>query len=288
MTYWNEIEDTHLPIYKASPYQACRSIRECVNSQGYVGDLLTSSDVIFLGSCDIMSTWYEIDKQWARDIHKTKYSNSPFIALGTKTSSLPSIVRRLYAYITNFGAPKIVYMSLPRFDSYEYVNDEGHVYTASTNKKVADTAIKYDVVSKKSYDKWVARLTAQEFAQNPHNIRYVFEERFAFIETICKLHNIKLQWTINPTLHCIKVLHENISCFEDITDFMKESFVGTPLIKDMTRDLSIGPLTQMGMADKFYNPTGWNYDEIRLTIAQNYEWYANSDYKHNLKNVSDN
>jgi hypothetical protein len=76
MTYWNEVSDTHLKIYKAPPYQACRSIREDINSQGYVGDLLTDSDVVFLGSCDIMSAWYDVEKQWARHIHKTLYSNS--------------------------------------------------------------------------------------------------------------------------------------------------------------------------------------------------------------------
>lgn len=275
MTYWNEIADSHLKIYKAPPYQACRSIREDINSQGYVGDLLFASNVVFLGSCDIMSAWYDRDKQWARHIHKTLYPESPFIALGTKSSSVPTMIRRLYAYIQNFGAPKEVYMTMPRFDSYEYVNDEGICYTASTNTILADLALKHNIVTQNDYDKWVGRLNAQKVAQNAHNIRYVLEERFAFLETICKLHNINLHWTFNPTSLSIEVLYENIACFENITDFMKESFVGIPTIKDMLRDYSIGPETQMEIVNKFTNPESWNYHNFCQQATQNYQWYMN-------------
>jgi len=280
MTYWNEISDSHLKIYKAPPYQACRSIREDINSQGYVGDLLAKSDVVFLGTCDIMSAWYDAEKQWARHIHKTLYLTSPFIALGTKSSSVPSMVRRLYAYIQNFGAPKEVYMTMPRFDSYEYVNSEGICYTASTNTVLADLARKYDIVNQTDYDNWLGRLNAQKAAQNAHNIRYVLEERFAFIETLCKLHNIKLHWTFNPTSLSIEVLYENLACFENITDFMKEACVGIPDIKDMLRDFSIGPETQMEIVNRFMNPTPWNYTEFCNKAKQNYDWYV--DYKKSL------
>lgn len=275
MTYWNEIADSHLKIYKAPPYQECRSIREGINSEGYVGDLLGKSDAIFLGSCDIMSAWYDTDKQWARQLHKKLYSTSPFIALGTKSSSVPSMVRRLYSYIQNFGAPKEVYMTLPRFDSYEYVNDEGICYTASTNNALANLARKYDIVTEEDYVKWVGRLEAHKLAQNSYNIQYTLEERFAFIETICKLHDINLHWTFNPTSLSIEVLYQNISCFENITDFMKESFVGIPKIKDMLRDYSIGPETQMEILNKFINPETWNYDNFCVQAKDNYEWYIN-------------
>jgi len=273
MTYWNEIADSHLKIYKAPPYQACRSIREDINSQGYVGDLLAKSDVVFLGTCDIMSAWYDVEKQWARQIHKTLYPNSPFIALGTKSSSVPSMIRRLYAYIQNFGAPKEVYMTMPRFDSYEYVNDEGICYTASTNTVLADLARKHNIVTQSDYDKWVGRLQANKAAQNSYNIQYTLEERFAFIETICKLHNINLHWTFNPTSLSIEVLYQNLSCFENITDFMKESFVGIPEIKDMLRDYSIGPLTQEEIYNKFIHPVKWNFSEFTEIATSNYDWY---------------
>ena len=275
MTYWNEISDTHIKIYKAPPYQACRSIREDINSEGYVGDLLSSSDVIFLGSCDIMSAWYDSEKQWARHMHKTLYSSSPFIALGTKSSSVPTLIRRLYAYIQNFGAPKEVYLTIPRFDSYEYVNDEGVCYTASTNITLANLAFKYNIVTQNDYEKWVGRLNAQKAAQNAHNIQYVIEERFAFLETICKLHDINLHWTFNPTSLSIEVLYENLTCFENISNFMKESFVGLPTIKDMLRDYSIGPKTQMEIVNKFMTPEPWNYSTLCQQARQNYEWFIN-------------
>ena len=283
MTYWNEVSDTHLKIYKTPSYQACRSIREDVNGQGYVGDLLASSYVVFLGSCDVMSAWPDVEKHWARHIHKTVYSNSPFIALGTTASSVPTMIRRLYAYIQNFGAPKEVYMTIPRFDSYEYVNDEGMCYSVSTNMWVADHVRNHNILTQPDYDKWVGRLNAQKLAQNSHNIKYALEERFAFIETICKLHNIKLHWTFNPTALSIQVLFENISIFENISDFMKKSFVGVPTVKDMLRDNSIGPETQMEIANKFMNPDSWDYNNFCQQSTKNYDWYMN--YKNCLTSI---
>lgn len=281
MTYWNEVSDSHLKVHSTPPYQACRSIREDVNIEGYVGDLLAKSDVIFLGACDIMSAWYDADKQWARHIHKTLYPSFPFIALGTKSSSVPTMVRRLYAYIQNFGAPKEVYMTMPRFDSYEYVNDEGTCYTASTNTVLADFSLKHNIVTQEDYTKWMARLNAQKIAQNSHNIKYVLEERFAFIETICKLHNINLHWTFNPTSFSIEVLYENLLSFEHISDFMKKSFVGIPQIKDMLRDHSIGPESQMEIVNKFMNPESWDYINFCQQAKKNYDWYMN--YKNSAK-----
>jgi hypothetical protein len=183
------------------------------------------------------------------------------------------MIRRLYAYIQNFGAPKEVYMTMPRFDSYEYVNDEGICYTASTNTVLADLARKHNIVTQSDYDKWVGRLQANKAAQNSYNIQYTLEERFAFIETICKLHNINLHWTFNPTSLSIEVLYQNLSCFENITDFMKESFVGIPEIKDMLRDYSIGPLTQEEIYNKFIHPVKWNFSEFTEIATSNYDWY---------------
>jgi hypothetical protein len=129
--------------------------------------------------------------------------------------------------------------------------------------------------NKEDYDKWIARLNAQKIAQNSYNIKYVLEERFAFIETICKLHNIKLHWTFNPTSLSIEVLFENISIFENISDFMKESFVGIPYCRDLLRDQSIGPKTQMEIANKFINPDIWDYAIFCEKAKQNVEWLMN-------------
>jgi hypothetical protein len=61
---------------------------------------------------------------------------------------------------------------------------------------------------------------------------------------------------------------------------MKESFVGIPLSKDMLRDHSIGPETQMEIADKFMNPEPWDYDSFCEKTKQNIEWCIN--YKNTL------
>jgi hypothetical protein len=272
MTYWNEIADTHLPLYKTDRYLEARSIREDVNTEGSVGDLLVSSDVIFVGSCDIMTLVSDKDYHWARKIHKELHSSSPFIALGVTAGGLPTIVRKLYSYIQNFGAPKIVYMTIPRFEGYEYVNKSGKCYNASSSIRTVNFSLNQGIVNEEESATWLAQLEANELIRNQHNNLYILEERFAFIETICKLHNITLRWTFNPSGPAIDALYKNLPAFENISNFMKDSFVGLPKVKDHLIDNSIGAETQLQIYDRFINPTSWDYDMFCKQASLNYEW----------------
>lgn len=272
MTYWNEIADTHLPLYKTERYLEARSIREDVNTEGSVGDLLVSSDVIFVGSCDIMTLVSDKDFHWARKLHKKLHSDSPFIALGVTAGGLPTIVRKLYAYIQNFGAPKTVYMTIPRFEGYEFVNKSGNCYNASSSIRTVNFSLNQGIITEEESDTWLAQLEANELNRNQYNNLYILEERFAFIETICKLHNITLRWTFNPSGPAIDALHKNLPAFENISDFMKNSFVGLPEVKDHMIDNSIGANTQVHVYDRFINPMAWDYNEFCKQSLLNYEW----------------
>ena len=275
MTYWNEIVDIHVPLYSTEPYKKSKSFREYINDEGSMGDTLTTSDVIFVGSCDIMSGVGDLSLHWSKKIHASLHSSSPYITLGVTAGGLPTIVRKLYSYISNFGAPKYVYLTVPRFDGYEYVNKSGKCYNASSNVETVNFSLKNNIVNKDEADTWLMQLQSNELLRNIHNNQYILEERFAFIETICKLHNIKLKWTFNTSGPSIRVLYENLSCFENISKFMKESFVGIPTIKDMLRDYSIGPETQMEIVNKFMNSESWNYNNFCQQATQNHEWFMN-------------
>ena len=112
-------------------------------------------------------------------------------------------------------------------------------------------------------------------SRNTYNNLYILEERFAFIETLCKLHNIKLHWSFNPSANSINALYANLKAFENISDFMKDSFVGLPEIKDLMPDTSIGPNTHQKLYDKFMNPELWDYNNLCNQATYNYEWLQN-------------
>ena len=74
MTYWNETSDSHLKLGSTTKYQEFPSINQYINSEGYVGDLLAPSDVVFLGTCDIMSIADSPELHWARNLHNKLYT----------------------------------------------------------------------------------------------------------------------------------------------------------------------------------------------------------------------
>jgi hypothetical protein len=272
MTYWNEVADTHLPLYKTTRYLEARSIREDVNTEGSVGDLLVPGDVIFVGSCDIMTLVPNRSDHWARKIHNKLHSNNPFIALGVTAGGLPTIVRKLYSYIQNFRAPKIVYMTIPRFEGYEYVNKSGKCYNASSSIKTVNFSLNQGIINEEEASTWLSQLESNEMIRNEYNNLYILEERFAFIETLCKLHDINLKWTFNPSGPSIDALYQNLSSFENISIFMKESFVGLPAVKDLLIDNSIGANTQLEIFNRFINPTTWDYVEFCRQATINHIW----------------
>jgi len=209
---------------------------------------------------------------WVRKLHSIKHNTSPLIALGVTSGGLPTIVRKLYAYIQNFGAPKTVYLTIPRFEGYEYVSKSGKCYNASSSVVTVEFALAQQIVTTDEATIWLHQLKSNELNRNIYNNLYILEERFAFIETLCKLHNIKLQWTFNPSANSINALYDNLAAFEHISAFMKESFVGLPKIKDHMPDTSIGPDTHLELYNKFMNPDSWDYEALCKQATYNYEW----------------
>jgi hypothetical protein len=280
MTYWNETDDTHIRFWDTPKYDSYYKIKDEINIQGYRGDILQPSEVIYLGSCDIMNL-FNGDIRWAYRHHQEFYPDQPFIALGAVGSGLPTMVRKLYSYIQNFGAPKSIYMSVPRFDGREYVNESGKCYNVSSRTHSANFCQTAGLVDDEEHAVWMSQLLLNRSVNNPNNIRYILEERFAFIETLCKMHNISLTWTFNLSDASIVILNDNIEIFKDISIFMKNSFIGLAQVKDLLEDRSIAGNTHRMIYDKFINPEKWDYDKLRNQAEINYGIIKNT-YKTNL------
>jgi hypothetical protein len=274
MTYWNETNDSHIRFWNIRQNTAYTYIQDQVNEQGYVGDPLQTSKVVYLGTCDIMNL-RDSQEKWSTKHHTDFYSDDPFIALGTLGSGLPSMVRRLYSYIQNYGAPKYIFMTIPRFDGYEFVNKSGGCYNVSSRIGLAKFGYSGGIVDNEERDIWLAQLTANRRLNNPENTRYILEERFAFIETLCMAHNIELKWTFNPSDASISVLYNNLPIFNDISDFMKNSFVGLPPVIDHLYDRSIGPGTHQEIYKKFVHPEKWDYGTFCEQATMNFNWLKN-------------
>jgi len=275
MTYWNEINDSHIKFWNSDKYPSYYKIKNSINKQGYRSDVLKPSEVVYLGTCDVMASIDQGDLRWTSVLHRNRHFDQPYIALGTVASGLPAMIRRLYSYIQNFGSPKYVYMTVPRIDSYEFVNKSGNCYNLSSRTGSARFALKAGLVDEQEFDIWVAQLEANKRLNNPENIKYILEERFAFIETICKAYDIKLKWTFNPSDASIVVLYRNLSAFKDISDFMKESFVGLPEAKDTLGDRTIGIETHFEIYEKFVGDDKWDYDRLSQQAEINYNWLKN-------------
>jgi hypothetical protein len=211
-------------------------------------------------------------QRWSELVHAKLHADQPFIALGTVATGLPTMVRRLYSYIQNFGAPETVYMTVPRFDGYEFVNKSGECYNVSSRVGSANFCHRAELVDDEEHAIWLMQLEANKKLNNIHNVKYILEERFAFIETLCKAHSMKLKWTFNPSDAAIAVLYRNCGIFEDISDFMKDSFVGNPEIKDHVFDRSIGPETHQEIYSKFINNEKWDYTKLCEVAEANFKW----------------
>jgi len=273
MTYWNETSDLHLQFGPTSKYQEFPAINQHINSEGYVGDLLAPSEVVFLGTCDIMSIADKPELHWARQLHKQLHPNSKFIALGSSGTGVPTMVRRLYAYIQNHGAPKNLYMIIPRFDGYEFVNTDNKCYNVSSRFSTPFFCEKNNMISQQDLNTWIQQLHSIKKTNNKNNIRYIVEERFAFIETLCKLHNINLKWSFNLSDMSIRVLYENLSIFENMSDYMKESFVGLAEVKGHNPyDTSMDVNSHIEIYNKFMNPDQWDFDKFSKQAHHNYEF----------------
>jgi len=210
--------------------------------------------------------------RWSALLHNELYKDQPFIALGTVASGLPSMVRRLYSYIQNFGAPKIVYMTIPRFDGYEFVNKSGKCYNASSRVGSTNFCRNVNLIDDEEHIVWLMQLEVNKRLNNIHNMQYIIEERFAFIETMCKAYNINLKWTFNPSDASISVLYKNCSVFENISNFMKDAFVGIPLVKDHVFDRSIGVETHREIYSKFMGNEAWDYNKLCNVAESNFKW----------------
>lgn len=273
MKYWNEKVDQHIRLAETDVYQSYPSLTGRINKNGYIDEELKSSDVIYMGTCDIMSAIPDRNQRWAKLLHDSRTPDAPFITIGSPAAGFPSVIRRLNSYIHHYGPPKTLYLTIARFEGYEYVNKSGKCYNVNSRAGTPRFLKKRNLLTDKEFEVWNLQIDAYKNLYNIENNRYLLEERFVVLELLCKMYKIELRWGFNLSDACIVALHHNIEIFNDISDFMKQSFVGLSRIKGMLPDRSMNSDSHYALFEQFYNPQGeWNYDNLCEISKINYQW----------------
>lgn len=283
MKYWTELTDSHIRLGETDVYQSRSSISGRINEHGYIDDILQSSDVVFMGTCDIMSS-VDRDRRWISLIHEQKYNKLPLVAIGSPAAGLPTMIRRLNSYIHHYGAPKFLYFSVARFEGYEYVNKSGLCYNVNSRAGTPRYLKKRELLTDEEFETWNIQIEAYKKLYNIENNRYLLEERFMLLELLCKTYNINLRWGFNLSDASIVALYNNLEIFNDISEFMKLSFVGLSEIKDMQPDRSMGVESHYGLFERFNNPIEWNYSNLCNIADLNYQWLYNNFCNELIKN----
>jgi len=272
MKYWGEKADTHIRLCDTNVYQGYPCVSGKVNEHGYVDAPLGKSDVLYMGTCDIMSSVPVPEQRWVALLHNKKYSSLPFMTIGSSAAGLPSMVRRLHSYVSNYGAPKKLFLTVARFEGYEYVNKSGKCYNVNSRVGTPQFLKRREMLSDEEFSTWLLQVSNYKRLYNIQNNQYILEERFAFIETLCKAYGIEMQWTFNLSDACIVAMHRNISIFENISSFMKDAFVGLVNIEDDMPDRSMGLKTHNNIFNMFMNPCSWNFKQLAEQAENNFKW----------------
>lgn len=274
MTYWYEPIDSHIKFSDADYFQRQSNFQNRINEFGYFDAPLGPTSVLYMGTCDIMSQLPNLKDRWIEKVQLALNPEVPLMSVGSIAAGLASMIRRLHAFIQNNGAPSILRLTVARFDGYEFVNSSGKCYNVNSRIGSPQFLKRRNLLTDEQFNLWEEQVCSFKKLDS-ENVRYVLEERFAFLELMCKAYNISLQWSFNLSDACIVVLHNNIDLFKSITPFMQQAFVGCPELKDNLSDRSMGIETHSELSKLFISPKVFNFDDLKLTANNNYQWLKN-------------
>lgn len=244
--FWDNTNSNTLPVHDAGWYNNHPHMTPTI-PEGYNCDNLQPSPVLFVGSCDLDGPISDTSKCWAKLLHRelTKGQNVPYIALGKMTAGFMSFPRRILTYCEKYGPPKKIYAVVPRPVAIEIPLTNQQIVSVSNRKVFPNWLFKHKKISQEELD---LLLNVSDFCEsqlNNDNYQiYKFEETVAFIKTICKLYDVKFNWTINLSDSAIVYYEKFLNKFLSQSEFMRETFSGVPEAKDFGFDGSMGDLSQ--------------------------------------------
>jgi hypothetical protein len=200
------------------------------------------------------------------------------MALSKISSGLEATLRRLYIYCELVGPPKVLYMVMPRPVSIEIP-----VKRSMTDPLVGVT----DIERYLTFLGKLPTITTEEvflfkkisevligLSENESYQLYQFEKGTAFLQTLCRLHNIELRWTPNLSATAIEYYAKYFSLFLRENDFMRQTCLGVGKALDFSGDGSVGDETQGVIANLMLDgkPGEFSLDATKKQLVENLEF----------------
>jgi hypothetical protein len=228
MRYWQEKTDKHIRLADTDVYKTYPVIARGLNKHGYVDAPLQPTEVLYMGTCDIMSSITDPDRRWCAQFHTALSGNAPLVSIGSSAAGFPTQIRRLLSFVKNYGPPATLMMTVARPDGLEYVNSRGECYNVNSRIGTPQFLNRRGMLLEQDYRDWCTQTSQFQGFQTAQQFRYTLEERFSFLETICLAYNIRLQWTFNLSDAAIVMLHRYLTELECVPPAMK-SWINTPI-----------------------------------------------------------
>ncbi len=247
--FWNTSKDNTVDLVIGDYYSAFKNMR-VTTAEGYRCDPLQSSEVLYLGSCDINGPLDDPEAVWSKLIHTQQGLRCPYIALSRINTGADAMVRRLTGYCEQFGPPKKLYAVLPRASGIE-VPIKGTLVSIGAHSLFIDYLLKIDRIDEAEHK---TLLKAVEFFKTQQDSAeyhlYKFEQSSAMLRMICERYGIELRWTPNISATGNDYFNRWMPLFLREVPWMASTCMGTGQLIDFAQedDNSIGVKTQSSVA----------------------------------------
>jgi hypothetical protein len=255
--FWNSIIDNTVDLSSGEYYSYFDNMK-ATNSCGYKCDELVYSPIIFLGSCDMSGPITNANAVWSKVLHSTfkSYNTSlPYIALSRVHSGYDALTRRLFTYCKAYGAPKKVFIVLPR-PVCEEIPINGTLVNVTERERYLSYLVRIDKLTPKEYGACLKTMEMARLHKDSLEFQlYKFEQASAMLESICERYKIEISWTPNLSATAVEYYEKWLQVFLKECPYMAQTFAGVAKVHDFAVDGSTGEITQSSIANMFLNPT---------------------------------
>ena len=289
--FWNSVNDNTIDLTVGYYYSTFKNMRT-TTPEGYRCDPIESSPILFLGTCDMSGPLTEPENVWSRIVYKelSKTQSFPYIALSRINTGGDSLIRRLSGYIEQYGAPKKLYIVLPRITGVE-VPIRGCLITVGADRLFSDYLLKIGRINPDEHAKCIAATEFFKTQQYDKDFQlYKFEQFSMMLRMICERYDIEMKWTPNLSVTGVDYYNMWGELFLNEIPWMAQTCAGVGQMVDFASDSdgSAGVQSQVAMANILQEPQN-NLTSILQQLEDNQKYLINNEpiqYDRMLRNTN--
>jgi hypothetical protein len=289
--FWNTTNDNTVDMSIGRYYTGVDNMKAST-PEGYRCDPLDKSPVVFLGSCDMSGPIIDPEQVWAKVIYNKLsqiYEPFPYIALSRIHSGTDALTRRLNAYCVKYGAPKKIFVVLPRPVCLE-IPVRGTLVNVTERPNYVDYLLKINRITPSEH---TMCMKAVEFSRSQQDSveyqTYQFERIGTMLRLLCRNYDIEMRWTPNLSATAVDYYARWMDVFLRQMSFMADTCAGVGVLRDFAtpEDGSTGLLTQASIAEVLMSSDGRNsLEAINAQLTSNHHFLVNAEPEHYEKVIS--